>query len=87
MESFYGKVENHQQAFALLTACMNGKLPKVTKRLSVNERQQIRNGSVFVFEEGGSGIVRWTDGRLWSHSRSHGMCLRILSVSLRAVFH
>ena len=71
-ETFYGKVENTKQAFALLTACINGKVPMLTRRLTTEEREQIRIGSVFVFEERESNIQRWTDGRLWSSSRYSG---------------
>ncbi|OBZ91595.1 Global transcription regulator FGP1 [Choanephora cucurbitarum] len=47
-------------------------LPRITRRLQEKERQLVRSGSIFVFDETESGIKRWTDGRIWSPSRIMG---------------
>jgi len=48
-----------------------GILPILDRRLSAAERDALRPGYVFVWEEGEhkQGLERWTDGRRWSQSR------------------
>ncbi|KAK7024749.1 hypothetical protein R3P38DRAFT_2406905, partial [Favolaschia claudopus] len=60
-------------------AVRRGILPLITVRMG-REREQLRSGNVFVWEEcvspdGGGGLVRWTDGRRWSQSKVHADCL------------
>ncbi|KZT10894.1 uncharacterized protein LAESUDRAFT_693320 [Laetiporus sulphureus 93-53] len=69
-------VHSIRDAQVILYAVYCQRLPKISRRLSVRERQQIHSGSVFVWEErdafadsSGEGITRWTDGRRWSPSR------------------
>ncbi len=45
------------------------------RRLSEKERQAIRSGSVFVWDEREAGMRRWTDGKSWSASRVSGSFL------------
>lgn len=52
-----------------------GLLPRVQRRLSEKERQSIRSGSVFVWDEREAGMRRWTDGKSWSASRVSGSFL------------
>ncbi|KAL6299817.1 Gti1/Pac2 family-domain-containing protein [Sparassis latifolia] len=50
-------------------------LPLITRRLTANERDQLKSGNVFVWEEAEhkqGGLERWTDGRRWSQSRMRG---------------
>ncbi|CAP72744.1 uncharacterized protein PODANS_2_1730, partial [Podospora anserina S mat+] len=56
-------------------ACRLGLLPRVQRRLSEKERQQIRSGSVYVWDEREAGMRRWTDGKSWSASRVSGSFL------------
>ena len=51
----------------VLEAVRRGVLPLITLRLSGSERDQLRNGNVFVWEESpeDGGLMRWTDGRRW----------------------
>lgn len=73
VESFFGVViQTTFDALRIFELCRRGVLPKVTRRLGEGDRQRIRSGSVFVFDERESGIRRWTDGRLWSPSRIMG---------------
>ncbi|ORX88450.1 hypothetical protein K493DRAFT_385184 [Basidiobolus meristosporus CBS 931.73] len=75
METYYGYVDSVQDALLVLEACRLGLLHRVQRRLSEKERQRIRSGSIFVWEEEESGMRRWTDGRTWSPSRVHGSFL------------
>ncbi|RMX76403.1 hypothetical protein D0869_10759 [Hortaea werneckii] len=52
-----------------------GLLPRVQRRLSEKERQSIKSGSVFVWDEREAGMRRWTDGKSWSASRVSGSFL------------
>lgn len=54
-------------------AAEQGLLQRVTKRLTVLQREYIRSGHVFVYSDSESGIKRWTDGISWSPSRISGM--------------
>ncbi|KAH9924938.1 Gti1/Pac2 family-domain-containing protein, partial [Amylocystis lapponica] len=50
-------------------------LQLVTRRLTSSERDQLKSGNVFVWEEAEhkqGGLERWTDGRRWSQSRMRG---------------
>ncbi|KAK4192227.1 putative camp-independent regulatory protein [Podospora australis] len=75
METYYGVVKTPADAIKLFEACRLGMLPRVQRRLSEKERQQIRSGSVFVWDEREAGMRRWTDGKSWSASRVSGSFL------------
>ncbi|KAL4063588.1 Gti1/Pac2 family-domain-containing protein [Scleroderma yunnanense] len=49
-------------------------LPLIKRRLNACEREQLKSGNVFVWEEAENegGLLRWTDGRRWSQSRMRG---------------
>ena len=75
METYTGHVRTPQDAIILFEACRIGQLPRVQRRLSEKERQQIKSGSVFVWDEREAGMRRWTDGKSWSASRVSGSFL------------
>ncbi|KAK0721453.1 camp independent regulatory protein, partial [Apiosordaria backusii] len=75
METYYGMVKTPADAIKLFEACRMGILPRVQRRLSEKERQQIRSGSVYVWDEREAGMRRWTDGKSWSASRVSGSFL------------
>ena len=75
METYNGNVRTPQDAIILFEACRLGLLPRVQRRLSEKERQQIKAGSVFVWDEQEAGMRRWTDGKSWSASRVSGSFL------------
>lgn len=75
METYRGHVRTPQDAIILFEACRLGLLPRVQRRLSEKERQSIRSGSVFVWDEREAGMRRWTDGKSWSASRVAGSFL------------
>ncbi|KAL1836159.1 hypothetical protein VTJ49DRAFT_5485 [Mycothermus thermophilus] len=75
METYYGAVRSPADAIKLFEACRLGLLPRVQRRLSEKERQAIRSGSVFVWDEREAGMRRWTDGKSWSASRVSGSFL------------
>lgn len=75
METWYGMVRTPQDAIKLFEACRIGHKPRVQRRLSEKERQAIRSGSVFVWDEREAGMRRWTDGKSWSASRVSGSFL------------
>ena len=75
METYHGHVRTPNDAIILFEACRLGTLPRVQRRLSEKERQSIRSGSVFVWDEREAGMRRWTDGKSWSASRVSGSFL------------
>ncbi|KAI1082453.1 Gti1/Pac2 family-domain-containing protein [Whalleya microplaca] len=75
METYHGFVRTPVDAIKLFEACRLGLLPRVQRRLSEKERQSIRSGSVFVWDEREAGMRRWTDGKSWSASRVSGSFL------------
>ncbi|KAI0202143.1 Gti1/Pac2 family-domain-containing protein [Astrocystis sublimbata] len=75
METYNGFVRTPADAIKLFEACRQGVLPRVQRRLSEKERQSIRPGSVFVWDEREAGMRRWTDGKSWSASRVSGSFL------------
>ncbi|CAK7270006.1 Gluconate transport-inducing protein [Sporothrix epigloea] len=75
METYHGMVRSPADAIKLFEACRLGLLPRVQRRLSEKERQAIRSGSVFVWDEREAGMRRWTDGKSWSASRVSGSFL------------
>jgi Gti1/Pac2 family transcription factor len=75
METYHGHVKTPSDAIILFEACRIGLLPRVQRRLSEKERQQIKSGSVFVWDEREAGMRRWTDGKSWSASRVSGSFL------------
>jgi hypothetical protein len=75
METYHGHVRTPADAIKLFEACRLGLLPRVQRRLSEKERQSIKSGSVFVWDEREAGMRRWTDGKSWSASRVSGSFL------------
>ncbi|TPX25339.1 hypothetical protein DIZ76_010791 [Coccidioides immitis] len=75
METYHGHVRTPADAIILFEACRLGLLPRVQRRLSEKERQSIKSGSVFVWDEREAGMRRWTDGKSWSASRVSGSFL------------
>lgn len=75
METYHGHVRTPADAIILFEACRLGLLPRVQRRLSEKERQAIKSGSVFVWDEREAGMRRWTDGKSWSASRVSGSFL------------
>ncbi|KAJ1822617.1 hypothetical protein GGH91_001390 [Coemansia sp. RSA 2671] len=73
--TYHGFIETTDDALLVFEACRLGKLQRRTRRLCDSERRQITSGSVFVWDEGESGIRRWTDGKRWSPSRVSGCFL------------
>ncbi|KAJ6511782.1 Gti1/Pac2 family-domain-containing protein [Mycena vulgaris] len=70
-------IRNASDALVVLEAVRRGILPLISLRLSSSDRDQLKHGNVFVWEESQSegGLVRWTDGRRWSQSKVFGECL------------
>ncbi|KAJ2617449.1 Gluconate transport-inducing protein [Coemansia sp. RSA 1365] len=74
-ETYHGFIDTAYDALLVFEACNSGLLPKVQRRFSDRERQTIRSGAVYVWDEEETGMRRWTDGRTWSPSRVHGCFL------------
>ncbi|KAJ3353632.1 hypothetical protein GGF32_002927 [Allomyces javanicus] len=76
METWFGFIRSIDDAVTVVEAARTGYLPRVTRRLTEDERMVlIRSGSVFVFEESESQVRRWADSRNWSSSRMKGYFL------------
>ncbi|KAI8321529.1 hypothetical protein GQ54DRAFT_261608, partial [Martensiomyces pterosporus] len=63
------KVYSTRDALTIFEACRQGILPRVVRRLTDREKQQIDDGTIIVFDEKEAKMKRWTDGRLWTPSR------------------
>ncbi|KAJ1823038.1 Gluconate transport-inducing protein, partial [Coemansia sp. RSA 2599] len=74
-ETYHGFIDTAHDALLIFEACNSGFLPRVQRRFSDRERQTIRSGAVYVWDEEETGMRRWTDGRTWSPSRVHGCFL------------
>ncbi|KAJ1668716.1 Gluconate transport-inducing protein [Coemansia sp. RSA 1813] len=74
-ETYHGFIDTARDALLIFEACNAGLLPRVQRRFSDRERQTIRSGAVYVWDEEETGMRRWTDGRTWSPSRVHGCFL------------
>ncbi|BGP24872.1 Gluconate transport-inducing protein [Rhodotorula toruloides] len=82
--SYFGIVSSAQEAHAILEASKLGLLPRVTRRLTDDERLRfVRPGAVFVWEEEEAGIRRWTDHIKWSPSRVSGAFLTYTEIPAR----
>lgn len=65
-----GHIETTKDALIIFEAALQGLLAHCIRRPHDRERNSlIVSGNVFVYEEGTSGIKRWTDGIPWSPSR------------------
>ena len=65
-----GHIETTKDALIVFEAALSGVLGHCIRRPHDRERNSlIVSGNVFVYEEGTSGIKRWTDGIPWSPSR------------------
>ncbi|RKO99621.1 hypothetical protein CXG81DRAFT_3260, partial [Caulochytrium protostelioides] len=62
-------VETTVDALVLFQAARQGLVARASRRLVHAEKTALASGATFIYDEEGSGIRRWTDGRLWSPSR------------------
>lgn len=83
METYHGHVSNSHDAILIFEACRLGILNRVQRRLSDQERKQIRSGSIFVWEESEAGMQRWTDSKIWGPSRVSGPFLMYREMETR----
>lgn len=49
-----------------------GLIKPTTERPTMEERDSIRDGSIYCFRETEEGMKRWTDGKIWSPSKILG---------------
>ncbi|KAF9305301.1 hypothetical protein BGZ74_010735 [Mortierella antarctica] len=75
METYFGLIKTPHDALIIFEACHVGIISRVHRRLSDIERQSVRSGSVYCFDEREAGMRRWTDGKSWSPSRVTGSFL------------
>ncbi|KAF9171068.1 hypothetical protein BGX21_009552 [Mortierella sp. AD011] len=75
METYFGLIKTPHDALIIFEACHLGIISRVHRRLSDIERQCVRSGSVYCFDEREAGMRRWTDGKSWSPSRVTGSFL------------
>ena len=68
--TFTGFVQKSRDGLILFEACLRGRLHHLPRRPNDQEHSQlIKSGNIFIYEEEGSGIKRWTDGVAWSPCR------------------
>ncbi|SCZ88069.1 BZ3500_MvSof-1268-A1-R1_Chr2-1g04168 [Microbotryum saponariae] len=83
-DSYFGTITTVQDAQVILEASKQGILPRVTRRLTDDERIQfVKPGACFCWEEEEAGIRRWTDHIKWTPSRVSGAFLTYLEVPSR----
>lgn len=70
-----GYIHTADEATLLVHAIRLGLVIPISERLSNDERDTIRTGSIFCFVENDSGMKRWTDGKIWSPSKILGQFL------------
>lgn len=71
--AFLGRVDNTIEALRLVRAAQLGLVPRIQRRLNVEEREtMVVSGAVFVFNVDEAAMKRWTDGKIWSPSRIDG---------------
>ncbi|KAH8914221.1 hypothetical protein BT69DRAFT_1358271 [Atractiella rhizophila] len=74
--TWYGYVADITDVEKIIHACVVGLLVDMPRRLDEQEREElIQHGTVFVFEEGKSGMMRWTDHLKCGQSRMSGVFL------------
>ncbi|KAI7886104.1 hypothetical protein K492DRAFT_178274 [Lichtheimia hyalospora FSU 10163] len=83
MQTYIGQIKTPQDALIIFEACRQGSLKRVHERLSSKERNEIRSGDVFVWDEYEASMRRWTDGRTWSPSRVSGSFLTYRELSTK----
>ncbi|KDR78070.1 hypothetical protein GALMADRAFT_138215 [Galerina marginata CBS 339.88] len=67
-------IRDVHDAHIVLEAVRLNILPLLKRRLLASERDELKSGHVYVWEEAqdDGGLLRWTDGRRWSQSRMRG---------------
>ncbi|KAF8957166.1 Gti1/Pac2 family-domain-containing protein [Flammula alnicola] len=67
-------IRDVRDAHVVLEAVRLNVLPLLKRRLLASERDELKSGHVYVWEEAqdDGGLLRWTDGRRWSQSRMRG---------------
>ncbi|PPR04895.1 hypothetical protein CVT26_012716 [Gymnopilus dilepis] len=67
-------IRDVHDAHVVLEAVRLNILPLLKRRLLASERDELKSGHVYVWEEAqdDGGLLRWTDGRRWSQSRMRG---------------
>jgi hypothetical protein len=74
--SWVGWLRTNEDSLILAEALLQGRILHVPRRIQDRERLElIKSGHVYIYEENGSGIKRWTDGYHWSPSRIQGSFL------------
>jgi hypothetical protein len=63
----FSDIRTAHDAHVVFEAVRRGLLPMITHRLSAADRDLLRSGEVFCWEEADykGGLERWTDGRKW----------------------
>jgi hypothetical protein len=61
--TYHGYVQTAVDAIKRIEACRLGLLPRIQRRLSMEEQKLIKSSTVFIWGREESGIQRWTDGR------------------------
>lgn len=75
MRFLTGYLHTYDEAWLCIHALRLGFIEPKKERLTLKEREQLRSGSIFIFIEKKTSIVRWTDGMTWSPSKILGSFL------------
>ncbi|TIB81169.1 hypothetical protein E3Q22_01429 [Wallemia mellicola] len=85
MPTYNGQIINNLDAVILLKAVQADKLKVYRRRLTSSERNSIKTGDVFIWEEC-QGMQRWTDGKRWGPSRVQGGFLWYKEIEVEELF-
>lgn len=72
LKNLKGYIHSNDEAFLIIHAVRLGLFKPAHERPSIEEREAITTGSIFVFIESSNGMKRWTDGKIWSPSKILG---------------
>lgn len=67
VDDLFLDIRDAHDAHVVLEAVRLNVLPLIKRRLLSNEREDLKSGHVYVWEEAqdDGGLLRWTDGRRW----------------------
>lgn len=75
MKIISGYLHSYEEAYLVVHALRLGFVQPNRERLSLQEREEISSGNIYVFIERKTLIMRWTDGITWSPSKILGSFL------------
>lgn len=70
--NYIGCLHSEMECSKIISLAMENIMFRLKRRLNEKEKRLIRPGYAFIYLEQESGIMRWTDSKLWTPSRALG---------------